>query len=105
MEKSYLEGICYKTLYESLKAQFELSELGHYRQALPLKALASKIEQVHNPFGLGPPRYLDTEGELSLLFLKPKVRLSDWELVNSLNSDWRYSRNFGMDGSCYPLKQ
>lgn len=77
-------------VYSLIKKEYDQSELGQFRRVLPLSILSKKIDTIHNPKGLGRPSYLDTEGELSVLFLKHKTGLSDKALLASLNTNLHF---------------
>jgi hypothetical protein len=76
--------------------QFLETKLGKYWKALPLKEMASMIEQKIKKKNVGKNPILKVEGGLGLMFLKAYTGLSDEKLVESLNTDWAYQMFCGV---------
>lgn len=68
---------------ETALESFKASELGRFRESLPLEALANELDLRDNP--KGPNCFFSPQGKLALMFLKHHANVSDRQLIEHLN--------------------
>lgn len=65
---------------------FQNRTLGKLYNAIPFDKLASLLPKKENP--QGAPSWLSRQGMIGLMMLKSKLKLSDEQLIDRLNTDW-----------------